>query len=246
MILNKIEFKSVTKDYTLHSNLPYGIKGIMLSPFKTLESLKANKFRAISDLSFSVQQGESVALIGRNGAGKSTILSLIAGVMKPSYGDVVVNGKIAPMLELGGGFHFELTGRDNIILNGCLLGFTKKEMLSKVDDIISFSELGMFIDQPIRTYSSGMLARLGFSIISQLNPDIIIIDEVLAVGDQAFQEKCYNEIVKFKENGATILLVSHNMSDVLKICDRVIWIEDHRIKEIGHPSDVVPNYLECQ
>ncbi len=242
--MNKIEFKSVTKDYTLHSNLPYGIKGILLSPIKTMRALRTSKFRALNDLSFEIKSGESVALIGKNGAGKSTILSLIAGVMKPTTGNVYINGTIAPMLELGGGFHFELTGRENIILNGCLLGYTKKQIESKVDNIIEFSELGIFIDQPIRTYSSGMLARLGFSIISQMEPDIIIIDEVLAVGDQSFQDKCYNKIQEFKSNGATILLVSHNMHDVLKICDRVIWIEDHKIRANGIPSEIVPHYVE--
>lgn len=181
--MDKIKFKSVTKDYTLHSNLPYGIKGVLLSPIKTIKTLKTSKFRALDNLSFDIKSGEAVALIGKNGAGKSTILSLIAGVMKPTSGSVIVNGSIAPMLELGGGFHFELTGRENIVLNGCLLGFTKKEIQNKIEDIIAFSELGIFIDQPIRTYSSGMLARLGFSIISQMEPDIIIIDEVLAVGD---------------------------------------------------------------
>ncbi|MEF1207888.1 ABC transporter ATP-binding protein, partial [Photobacterium damselae] len=216
----------------------------LLSPIKTLKAFNNNKYKVLKELSFEIEEGEAVAIIGKNGAGKSTILSLIAGVMKQSSGEVIINGNVAPMLELGGGFHFELTGRDNIILNGCLLGFSKKEIMSKLDDIIEFSELGMFIEQPIRTYSSGMLARLGFSIISQLDPDVIIIDEVLAVGDQDFQEKCYRKIKDFKENKATILLVSHNMSDVLNICDRVIWIEDHKVKEIGKPSDVVPKYLE--
>jgi len=242
--LDKIKFKSVTKDYTLHSNLPYGIKGVLLSPIKTIKTLKTSKFRALDNLSFDIKSGEAVALIGKNGAGKSTILSLIAGVMKPTSGSVIVNGSIAPMLELGGGFHFELTGRENIVLNGCLLGFTKKEIQNKIEDIIAFSELGIFIDQPIRTYSSGMLARLGFSIISQMEPDIIIIDEVLAVGDQAFQEKCYSKINEFRTNGATILLVSHNMSDVEKICDRVLWIEDHKIKANGTPEEIVPHYIE--
>ncbi|MFH0223151.1 ABC transporter ATP-binding protein [Vibrio furnissii] len=242
--MDKIKFKSVTKDYTLHSNLPYGIKGVLLSPIKTLKTLKTSKFRALDNLSFDIKSGEAVALIGKNGAGKSTILSLIAGVMKPTSGSVIVNGSIAPMLELGGGFHFELTGRENIVLNGCLLGFTKKEIQNKIEDIIAFSELGIFIDQPIRTYSSGMLARLGFSIISQMEPDIIIIDEVLAVGDQAFQEKCYSKINEFRANGATILLVSHNMSDVQKICDRVLWIEEHKIKAIGTPEEIVAQYIE--
>lgn len=242
--MDKIKFKSVTKDYTLHSNLPYGIKGVLLSPIKTIKTLKTSKFRALDNLSFDIKSGEAVALIGKNGAGKSTILSLIAGVMKPTSGSVIVNGSIAPMLELGGGFHFELTGRENIVLNGCLLGFTKKEIQNKIEDIIAFSELGIFIDQPIRTYSSGMLARLGFSIISQMEPDIIIIDEVLAVGDQAFQEKCYSKINEFRTNGATILLVSHNMSDVEKICDRVLWIEDHKIKANGTPEEIVPHYIE--
>lgn len=217
---------------------------MLLSPFKTYRMLKSNKYQALKELSFSVEKGETVALIGRNGAGKSTTLSLIAGVMKPSSGQVIVNGNIAPMLELGGGFHFELTGRENIILNGCLLGLSKKEIVSKLDAIIEFSELGLFIDQPIRTYSSGMLARLGFSIISQMEPDIIIIDEVLAVGDHGFQEKCYKTIQSFKEQGTTILLVSHNMNDVMNLCDRVIWIENHKIKATGKPEDVVPMYEE--
>ncbi|MEJ2764113.1 ABC transporter ATP-binding protein [Photobacterium sp. MCCC 1A19761] len=240
----KIEFISVVKDYLLYSKLPYGIKGIIFSPLKSFRALKANTFRVLNNVSFSIEEGEVVAIIGKNGAGKSTSLALTAGVMKPTSGEVKVNGRIAPMLELGGGFHFELTGRENIILNACLLGLKKRVIEERIDKIIEYSELQEFIDQPIRTYSSGMLARLGFSIITQLEPDIIIVDEVLAVGDRNFQEKCYKTIREFKEKGVTILLVSHNMSDVLALCDKVIWIENHIVKQIGTPEQIVPLYLE--
>ncbi|EHH8807176.1 ABC transporter ATP-binding protein, partial [Escherichia coli] len=175
-------------------------------------------------------KGEAVALIGRNGAGKSTSLGLVAGVIKPTKGTVTTQGRVASMLELGGGFHPELTGRENIYLNATLLGLRRKEVQQRMDRIIEFSELGDFIDEPIRVYSSGMLAKLGFSVISQVEPDILIIDEVLAVGDISFQAKCIQTIRDFKNKGVTILFVSHNMSDVEKICDRVVWIENHKLR----------------
>jgi lipopolysaccharide transport system ATP-binding protein len=201
------------------------------------------KFEALHDISFNVNKGESIGIIGRNGAGKSTMLGLMAGVLKPTEGRVTVNGKVAPLLELGGGFHAELTGRENIILNGILLGMTKAEVKRKMDVIIEFSELGSFIEQPIRMYSSGMLARLGFSVIANLEPDILLIDEILAVGDKDFQKKCLEKMKEFKKLGVTMVLVSHNMGDVEMMCDRAIWIEDHYQKMDGHPSEVIQNYL---
>ncbi|HHL0109027.1 TPA: ABC transporter ATP-binding protein, partial [Escherichia coli] len=192
-----------------------------------------------------VGKGEAVALIGRNGAGKSTSLGLVAGVIKPTKGTVTTQGRVASMLELGGGFHPELTGRENIYLNATLLGLRRKEVQQRMDRIIEFSELGDFIDEPIRVYSSGMLAKLGFSVISQVEPDILIIDEVLAVGDISFQAKCIQTIRDFKNKGVTILFVSHNMSDVEKICDRVVWIENHKLREIGSAERIIELYKQA-
>ncbi|HCR64673.1 MAG TPA: sugar ABC transporter ATP-binding protein [Serratia liquefaciens] len=237
-----IEFKNVTKRYPLYHHIGSGIKELIFNPRRALSLLSGRSYLAIEDISFQVQKGESVALIGRNGAGKSTSLGLVAGVMKPSSGTVSVVGRVASMLELGGGFHPELTGRENIRLNATLLGLRRKELKQRLDKIIEFSELGEFIDEPIRVYSSGMLAKLGFSVITQVDPDILIIDEVLAVGDIAFQRKCLNTINEFKKKGVTILFVSHNLEDVEKICDKVIWIENHKMRDMGDAHSVISQY----
>lgn len=237
--MNKvIEFNNVTKHYPLYHHIGSGIKELIFNPRRALILLAGRSYLAIENISFVVEKGESVALIGRNGAGKSTSLGLVAGVLKPSSGSVTVKGRVASMLELGGGFHPELTGRENIFLNATLLGLRKKEIKLRMDNIIDYSELGEFIDEPIRVYSSGMLAKLGFSVITQAEPDILIIDEVLSVGDNAFQEKCIRTINEFKGKGTTILFVSHNMSDVKKICDRVVWIENHQVRMTGNAEQV--------
>ncbi|CAI0764111.1 ABC transporter ATP-binding protein [Serratia grimesii] len=240
-----IEFKNVTKRYPLYHHIGSGIKELIFNPRRALSLLSGRSYLAIEDISFQVQKGESVALIGRNGAGKSTSLGLVAGVMKPSSGTVSVVGRVASMLELGGGFHPELTGRENIRLNATLLGLRRKELKQRLDKIIEFSELGEFIDEPIRVYSSGMLAKLGFSVITQVDPDILIIDEVLAVGDISFQRKCIDTINEFKKKGVTILFVSHNLSDVEKICDKVIWIENHKMKDMGEAHSIISQYREA-
>jgi len=240
-----IEFRNVTKRYPLYHHIGSGIKELIFNPRRALSLLSGRSYLAIEDISFKIQKGESVALIGRNGAGKSTSLGLVAGVMKPTSGTVKVTGRVASMLELGGGFHPELTGRENIRLNAILLGLRRKELKNRLDKIIEFSELKEFIDEPIRVYSSGMLAKLGFSVISQVDPDILIIDEVLAVGDIAFQRKCMETINDFKKKGVTILFVSHNLADVKNICDRVIWIEDHKLREMGESSSVIASYKEA-
>ena len=240
-----IEFKNVSKSYPLYHHIGSGIKDLIFHPSRALSLLKGRKYKAIEDISFTVDKGEAVALIGRNGAGKSTSLGLVAGVIKPTAGKVTTHGRIASMLELGGGFHPELTGRENIILNATLLGLRKKQALDKLEDIIKFSELGDFIDEPIRVYSSGMLAKLGFSVISQVEPEILIIDEVLAVGDVSFQKKCIETIREFKKRGITILFVSHNMSDVEKICDKVIWIENHKLQAVGKADIIIPQYFSA-
>lgn len=238
-----IEFKNVTKNYPLYHHIGSGIKELIFNPKRALEILKGRNFLAIENISFKIEKGESVALIGRNGAGKSTSLGLVAGVLKPTSGEVNVFGRVASMLELGGGFHPELTGRENIKLNATLLGLRQAEIKKKTDAIIEFSELGMFIDEPIRVYSSGMLAKLGFSVITQVNPDILIIDEILAVGDIAFQQKCIETINNFKKNGTTILFVSHSMNDIKKVCERVIWIENHRLKKNGGVEEITADFI---
>jgi lipopolysaccharide transport system ATP-binding protein len=236
----RIKFNNVSKYYKLINT--GGLKSFIFNFFKQVKMYRESTFKALENINFEVKDGEVVGIIGKNGAGKSTTLGLIAGVMKPSLGNVEVKGRIAPLLELGAGFHHDLTGRENIVLNGILLGMSKKNILSKVDDIIAFSELEEFIDQPIRMYSSGMLSRLGFSIAIQTNPDILLIDEVLSVGDKDFQKKCADKIAEFKNKGITIVFVSHDIGSVEKICDKVIWIENHKIRMIGSTSDVIKEY----
>lgn len=244
MMTIAIDFNNVTKRYPLYHHIGSGIKELIFNPRRAIAMLAGRSYLAIENITFQIKKGESVALIGRNGAGKSTSLGLVAGVIKPSSGSVTVKGRVASMLELGGGFHPELTGRENIRLNATLLGLRRKEINDRIGKIIEFSELGEFIDEPIRVYSSGMLAKLGFSVITQVDPDVLIIDEVLAVGDISFQRKCIDSINKFKEKGVTILFVSHSMSDVTKVCDKVIWVEDHKVKMIGSSQEVIAEYRE--
>lgn len=236
-----IIFENVSKSYPLYHHF-VGIKNFLFNLPKSLDSIKNSRYEVLRDICFEVYKGETLGIIGRNGAGKSTTLGLIASVLKPSTGKVIVKGRVSPLLELGAGFHPELTGKENIILNGILLGLTKVEVLRKLDEIIEFSEISEFIDQPIRTYSSGMLARLGFSVVAHLDPEILLIDEILAVGDIEFQKKCYDKIAGFKEHGVTIIFVSHSMADVERVCDRVVWIENHSIKMSGIPNVVISHY----
>lgn len=234
-----IVFERVSKTYPYYTPVTAGIKNFLFRFPKALIQMRNSRFEALRDISFEVFQGETFGIIGRNGAGKSTILGIIAGVLRIDKGHVSVRGRISPLLELGAGFHPELTGRENILLNGILLGLTKEEIKGKMDEIIAFSELEMFIDQPIRTYSSGMLARLGFSVISSLDPEILLIDEILAVGDLEFQRKCLERMMRFKKEGVTMVFVSHSMDHIKWICDRVMWIEEHRVRKIGKPEEVV-------
>jgi len=237
-----IIFDNVSKSYPLYHHITGGIKNFLLHLPKAVSSIKNSRFEALCNISFEVYKGETLGIIGRNGAGKSTTLGLIAGVLKPNKGRIIVKGRISPLLELGGGFHPELTGRENIMLNGVLLGLTRAGVKKKMNMIIEFSEIGDFVDQPIRTYSSGMLARLGFSVVSSLDPEILLIDEILAVGDMEFQKKCLDKMMGFKKSGVTMVFVSHSMEDVKMICDRAMWIENHSIRMAGTPKDVVLNY----
>lgn len=238
-----IVFESLSKWYPLYHPVTAGLKRFLFGFPRAVRSLRLNKFEALRNISFSVYPGETFGIIGRNGAGKSTTLGLIAGVLSPSSGSVEVKGRVSPLLELGSGFHPELTGAENIELNGVLLGLSRRQVADRLQSIIEFSELGDYIDQPIRTYSSGMLARLGFSIVAHLDPHILLIDEILAVGDLSFQKKCTERLEYFKKNGVTMVFVSHSMEDVTGLCDRVMWIEGHTVRMIGPPQQVVEAYI---
>ena len=206
--------------------------------------IRFNSFWALRDVNLLVYPGEVLGIIGKNGAGKSTILKVISRVLRPTEGRVVVYGKIAPLLELGAGFHPELTGRENVFLNGSLLGYSRLEMKMCFQDILDFSELHDFIDAPIRTYSSGMYTRLGFAVATAHQPDILIIDEVLGVGDEAFQLKCADRIAQFQKNGTTILFVSHSMDPIKKLCNRVALINHGRIVLVGEPDQAISAYRQ--
>jgi ABC-2 type transport system ATP-binding protein/lipopolysaccharide transport system ATP-binding protein len=199
-------------------------------------------FWALQDVNLSVIRGETLGLIGHNGAGKSTLLKLIARVFRPTSGRVVVTGKVAPLLEFGAGFHPELTGRENIYLNGALMGFSRQEMEGKFEGIVDFAELWDFIDVPMRTYSSGMWARLGFAVATDVEPDILLIDEVLSVGDESFQRKSSARMQEFRDRGATIILVSHDMEMIQSMCSRAAWLDHGRLQVIGAANEVIQAY----
>jgi ABC-type polysaccharide/polyol phosphate transport system ATPase subunit len=201
-------------------------------------------FLALKGVSFSVDSGEMLGIVGRNGSGKSTILKIIAGVYTPTAGRVEVRGKIAPLIELGAGFHHELTGRENILLNGLLLGLTRKQILEREPQIIEFAELGDFIDAPVKQYSSGMYMRLAFSVATEVEPDILLIDEILSVGDTRFQQKCMERIRQFRAAGKTIVLVSHELNSIRELCDRALLIHQGELLEDGPPAAVLSRYEE--
>ena len=206
--------------------------------------IRFHSFWALHNVNLAVYPGEAFGIIGNNGAGKSTLLKVVSRVLRPTEGRVVVYGKIAPLLELGAGFHPELTGRENIFLNGALLGYSRAEMEACYQDILDFSELHEFIEAPIRTYSSGMYARLGFSVATAHQPDILIVDEILGVGDESFRQKCSRRITEFCQNGATILLVSHSMDTIQSLCQRAAWIDHGRMIQMGEPAQVITAYRE--
>lgn len=199
-------------------------------------------FNALDNVSFSIKQGETVGIVGANGAGKSTLLKVISRVIRPTQGRVFLRGRIAPLLELGAGFDYEMTGRENIFLNGAVLGFSRKEMATRLNRIVEFSGISDFIDAPIRTYSSGMVARLGFAVATDIQPEVLIIDEVLSVGDAEFQQKSSARISKYHNDGSTILIVSHNSTAIKQLCDRVIWLDRGSIKMLGNANDIVDQY----
>jgi ABC-type polysaccharide/polyol phosphate transport system ATPase subunit len=199
-------------------------------------------FEAVKDISFDVHKGEMVGIIGSNGSGKSTLLKIISGVYKPTTGRVEVSGTIAPLLELGAGFHPELTGRENILLNGLLMGHSKREMRQREHTIIEFADIGDFVDVPVKQYSSGMYMRLAFAVATEIDPDVLVLDEILAVGDIGFQQKCFERLKRFRESGKTILLVTHSLTQITMFCSRAILIDAGRIIVEGHPDKVVEHF----
>jgi ABC-type polysaccharide/polyol phosphate transport system ATPase subunit len=199
-------------------------------------------FWALKDVSFDVPRGQALGIIGHNGAGKSTILKLLSRITTPSVGEIMINGRLSALIEVGSGFHPELTGRENIYLNGSILGMMRREITKKLDSIVTFAELRQFIDTPVKRYSSGMYVRLGFSIAAHLNPDILLLDEVLAVGDAAFQQKCIERITELKQGGKTIVFISHDLRAVQKLCDRVILLNRGQVEADGDPSETIALY----
>ena len=211
---------------------------------KTIKrQVRYEDFWAVKNVSLTVKRGESVALIGRNGAGKSTLLRMIAGIMEPTSGSIQTQGVMVPLLKLGAGFDADATGKENVFLNGAMMGFSHREMAAKYDSIVEFSELGKFMNVPLKNYSSGMLTRLGFSIAVDVNPDILLIDEILAVGDAPFQKKCQNKIQELKQKGVTFIVVSHSMSAIKSLCERAMWLKEGSVVMEGPTAEVADAYI---
>jgi len=208
--------------------------------------IKKVDFYALHHVSLDIKRGEVFGVIGHNGAGKSTLFKLVARVLQPVEGRVAVRGRVAPLLELGAGFHHELSGRENVYLNGSVLGFSHTEMQRKFPSIVEFSELQDFIDAPLRTYSSGMYARLGFAVATDTRPDVLLIDEILAVGDESFQRKCMERLLGFRDQGSTILIIAHNMETIRAMCQRVAWLHHGELKIVGAPDEVIEKYRASQ
>lgn len=235
-----IEVKNVSMRFRMANDRIGSIKEYLIQLLRG--KLKYAEYQALNDLSFDVKRGEVVGLIGHNGAGKSTTLKIISGILKPTEGTVTVRGNVAPMLELGSGFDFDLNGRENIFLNAAILGYSKAFIQSKYDEIVEFSGIGQFIESPLRNYSSGMIARLAFSIATVVEPEILIVDEVLSVGDAEFQKKSYKRMMELMSGGTTVLFVSHDINQIREMCSRVVWIEHGQLQMFGDAETVCDAY----
>lgn len=239
-----IEVNHVSLCYRMSAERVSGMKEFLVQALQG--KLQYKEFWALQDVDFSIEKGEVLGLAGANGAGKSTMLKVISGILKPTKGTVTVHGNIVPMLELGSGFDLELTGRENVFLNGAILGYSEDFLKEKYQEIVDFSELGEFIEMPLRNYSSGMITRLAFSIATVVKPDILIVDEILSVGDAAFQKKSKNRMMELMSGGTTVLLVSHSAEQITEMCSRAIWLEKGTMKMIGPAADVCRAYEEGQ
>ncbi|MTK14011.1 MAG: ABC transporter ATP-binding protein [Clostridiaceae bacterium] len=238
---NIIEIKDVSMMFKLTNDRISSLKEYVTSALSGKLSYK--EFWALNNISINIKKGEVIGIIGRNGSGKSTLLKIISGIMKPTKGSITCNSNIVPMLELGSGFDFDLTGKENIYLNGAILGYSKKFLDAKYEEILEFSEIGDFINVPIRNYSSGMMMRLAFSIATVVNPEILIVDEILSVGDEAFQQKSHKRMRELMSGGTTVLFVSHSLDQIREMCNRVVWLERGEIRMIGNTDEVCDKYV---
>ena len=237
--MNAVEFQGVSKSYAI-----YDAPGDRLKELLSLNRLKRHQdFWALHDVSFEVKRGETFCVVGENGSGKSTLLQMVAGILHPTSGTVDVHGRVSALLELGAGFNPEFSGRDNVYLNGSILGLTTRQIDQRYKDIAAFAEIGDFIDQPVKTYSSGMVVRLAFAVAINVDPEILLVDEALAVGDIYFRQRCMRKVHELRQRGITILFVSHAVSDVKAIGDRVLWLDHGRMVDVGEPDRVISKYL---
>lgn len=236
--MSALSVQNLSKVYKLYGSKNDRLKEVI----NPLKKRYHHEFYALKDVTFTVQKGETIGIIGKNGSGKSTLLKIISGILSATAGSFKTSGKVSAILELGAGFNPEYTGIENVYLNGMIMGFTREEMNAKLDSIISFADIGNFIYQPVKMYSSGMYVRLAFAIAINVDPDILIVDEALAVGDIRFQQKCYRKINDFREQGKTILFCTHDTGAILNLCSSCIWIHDGQIKELGDPDEVVNKY----
>ena len=236
-----ISVENVEKSFKIYKDKGYTLKERILF-FKSRNAYVKNNI--LKGISFDIEKGDILGIIGKNGSGKSTLLKLITKIIYPDSGSIKINGKVSSLIELGAGFHPDMTGRENIYINASIYGLTKKEIDAKLDTIIKFSELEEFIDSPIRTYSSGMYMRLAFSVAINVEAEILLIDEILSVGDANFQAKCFKKMQELKDSGITIVIVSHDLHTMEKLCNKVIWIESGKIKRSGIPNEVLKEYIE--
>lgn len=241
-----IKLDGISMRFNLGLEPNYSIKEAFISIFDKKRRPKKTDFWALQDVSFEVKKGEVIGLIGSNGAGKSTLLKIVSGVMKPTKGKVTVNGQISPMIELGAGFDVELTARENIYLNGAILGYSKQFIDDKFDEIVEFSELRDFLDAPVKNFSSGMIAKLAFSIATVVDPEILIVDEILSVGDIKFQEKSKNKMMEMIKGGTTVLYVSHSLESIEELCDRVVWLDHGKLVKVGNTKEICKEYYKKQ
>lgn len=233
-----VSVNRVSKKFRLYHEKNQYLKSALLRGRRS----RFEEFWAVDDVSFEISHGSTFGIIGSNGSGKSTLLKCLAGILSPDIGEITHQGRLSALLELGAGFHPDLSGKENIYLNGTILGMTKRELTGRFDDIVEFSGLGSFIDVPVKNYSSGMVVRLGFAVAANVEPEILLIDEVLAVGDAEFQQRCFEKIEQFRSDGRTIIFVSHGLSDVENLCDEVAWLEKGRLRSLGRAYDVVSEY----
>ena len=241
-IENIIEVNNVSMEFFMPNEKVDNLKEFVIRLIKG--KMEKKKHKVLDNISFSVKKGESIGLIGHNGAGKSTLLKILTGIMRPTEGSVIVKGKVAPLLNLGAGFDNEASARENVYLNGAILGYSKRELVKKYQEIVDFAELHDYMNMPLKNFSSGMVARLGFAIAIDVNPDILLVDEILSVGDENFRKKCAAKIEELRNEGVTFVIVSHNMSQVKKLCQKAVWIEDSHMRAYGDAKEVCDEYIE--